>query len=115
MTIWERIAAALATLGIPYAADADRSVLGDPLPDRFIVYSLVAAVPELHADDAETERFYRVQLNLYDRAGLTALPDTDTAMLGQGFRLTQEVSIPFNPETGHYGLVREYTILVDQT
>jgi len=114
--IWTLIATALAALdpAVAYAADVDRSILGDPLPDEFIVYELISAVPDLHADDAETERFYRVQISIYNRAGLTSLPDTDTAMLAQGFRFAGETRIPFNPETGHYGLAREYTILVNQ-
>ena len=114
--IWTLTTTALATLtpAVAYAADVDRSVLGDPLPDEFIIYELISAVPEEHADDAETERFYRMQLSIYNRAGLTSLPDTDTAMLAQGFHFAGENKIPFNPETRHYGLAREYTILVNQ-
>lgn len=112
--IWELIAAGLDTLtGIPYAADVNRAVLGDPLPDLFIVYGLVSAAAEQHADDAETLRFYRMQVSIYSRAGLTSLPDTDTALFAQGFRFARESTIDFNPETGHYGLAREYTILVN--
>lgn len=113
--IWQLIATGLATLtGVPYAAATDRSILGDPLPDLFIVYGLVSAAPNQQADDAETERFYRMQVSIYSRAGLTSLPDTDTALYAQGFRFAREVQIPFNLETGHYGLAREYTILVNQ-
>lgn len=113
--IWTLVATALDTLtGVPYAADADRSVLGDPLPDLYIVFFLVSAAPRLAADDAETERFYRVQISIYSRAGLTSLPDTDTAMLAQGLRFAGETNLPFSPKTGHYGLARDYTILIDQ-
>ena len=113
--IFTRVATALGTItDVPYAADANRSVLGDPLPDLFIVYSLVSEAPELHADDAEQTRFNRVQLSIYNRAGMTNPPDTDTAMAGQGFRFARARALPYNPETGHYGLMREYTILLDQ-
>ena len=114
MTIWERTATALATLtGIPAAAAANRSVLGDPLPDVFVVYTLLSAVPQLSADDVETERFYRMQVALFSRSGLNALPDTDTAMAAQGMRFAGEHALEFSQITGHFGLAREYTYLED--
>ena len=112
--IWELMATGLATLGMPYAADADRSILGDELPDLYMVYGLVSGNPQQDADDAETERFYRMQVSIFNRTGLNSLPDTDTALFAQGFRFSRETAIPFNPETGHYGLAREYTILINQ-
>lgn len=112
--IWELVATALAALGVPYAADTDRSVLGDPLPDLFLVYFLISGAPALHADNIEFERVYHVQISLFSRSGLLNLPDTDTAMLAQGFQFAGETHIPFTPATGHYGLAREYTILLNK-
>lgn len=111
--IWTLIASAVSSLGLPYAADVNRSVLGTPLPDAFIVYGLVAESPETHANDVETERFYRVQLSLYNRAGLSDLVSTDAEMYAKGFCFSRARALPFNPETGHFGLMREYTLLAN--
>ena len=112
---YELTATAMATLSgsVPYAADANRDDLADPLPDLFIVFSEVPAGPQQSADDDETERFYRMQVSIYNRAGLINLPDTDTAMQAVGFRFAGDTHLPYNDKTLHYGIAREYTILLN--
>jgi hypothetical protein len=104
---------ALATLVTPYAADANRAVLGTPLPDLFIVYKNVTSVAQEFADDLETERFCRMQVAIYNRDGLSGLPLTDAAMQAIGFVFSRETELPYTQETGHFGLAREYTILLN--
>jgi hypothetical protein len=110
---YELTETAVATLSVPYAADANRLALGSPLPDLFIVYKRISAVAQNHFDDAEKERFCRMQLSVYSRSGLVGLPATDTAMQAQGFQFSRETEIPYDDGTGHYGLAREYTILLN--
>lgn len=105
---------ALAVLsGIVSAADANRAALGSPLPNLFIVYKRISSVAQEFFDDAEKERFCRMQLSIFSRNGLVGLPDTDAAMQAQGFIFSRETEIPYADATGHYGLAREYTILLD--
>jgi hypothetical protein len=103
---------AIATLALPYAADANRSSLGTPLPDTFIVYRRISSAPQQSADDAETERFCRMQLSVFSRSG--TMPETDAAMKAQGFRYARETELAYDDQTGHYGTAREYTILLNQ-
>ena len=103
---------AVATLGLPYAADANRAVLGSPLPDSFIVYRRISSLARQSADDIETERFSRMQLAIFSRTG--TFPETDAAMLAQGFRYSRETELPYDDSTGHFGTAREYTILINQ-
>ncbi len=110
---YELTATAMATLGVPYAADVNRDDIADPLPELYIVYSEISAIPQQSADDDETERFYRMQISVYNRAGLINLPDTDTAMQAVGFRFAGNTHLPYNDETLHYGVAREYTILLN--
>lgn len=98
---------------IPYAASSERAGLADPLPDTYIVGTLISDVPEQHADDEETEAFFRMQLSLYSKAGLLDLPNTDTAMLAVGFKRAGSRELPYDPDTQHYGLARDYTLLID--
>ena len=85
--------------------------LADPLPATYIVGSLVSDVPDQHADNGETEQFIRMQLSIYSTGGLLSLPDTDTAMKAAGFKRGPARELPYDQETGHYGMAREYTIL----
>ena len=105
-TIFENVAEALANLAVPfgmgtYLSDGEQ-------PDQYMVYYLVDGVPTQHADDAETERTYRVQVSIFDRAGLADLPDVDTAMLAAGFTKGPERQLPYDAESGHYCLAKDY-------
>lgn len=111
MTIWERVAAALASLGIPTAANV---YTGASLPDVFAVYQLISDPPAQHADDGETLTRYRVQVTVYSRAGLSTLPDIRGAMLAAGFTRAGSRELPFNPSTRHYGLAQDFFYLEEQ-
>jgi hypothetical protein len=109
-TIFEAVATALDSVtGVPYGMDTYMST--EELPDQYMVYNLIDGVAGQHADDAETLRAYRVQINIYDRAGLADLPDVDAAMLAAGFTKGPERPLPYNAGTGHYGLAKDYFYL----
>lgn len=109
-TIFETVKGALDTLGVPYGMG---TYLGTgELPDQYMVYSLVSAVPAQRADDAEAHRSYRVQVSLYDRNGLADLPDVDAAMMAAGFEKGPERQLPHDQESGHYGLAKDFFLLV---
>ena len=110
-TIFERITTALNTLSptVPFAL-APYKTTGE-LPDLYIAYQLIDGSPEVHADDAETERSYRVQISIYQRSGLVGLPAVDTAMTAAGFQIGPERQLPQDRETGHYGIAKDYLYL----
>ena len=70
-TIFARVNNALATLSpaIPFAMVP---YLGD-LPATFISYQLISGTLEQAADNVETERSYRVQVNVCSTSGLNSL------------------------------------------
>lgn len=105
-TVFEQVEDALDTLSVAYGMDTYQS--NGELPDQYMAYSLIDGVASQHADDAETQRTYRVQVSLYDRNGLANLPDVDTAMLAAGFAKGPERQLPRNNESGHYGLAKDY-------
>jgi hypothetical protein len=109
-TIFERVDDALTTLSppVPYALAPYKS--GD-LPDIYIVYQLIVSPAELHADDAETERSYTMQVTVWDVNGLVNLPDIDTVMIAEGFYKSDQRQLPQDPDTGHYGLATDYVYL----
>jgi hypothetical protein len=76
-----------------------------------MVYSLVSSTPEQAADDAETLRSYRVQVTIYDRAGLAALPDISSAMVAAGFTRGPVRELPYQSESRHYSLALEFNYL----
>ncbi len=84
---------------------------GASLPDQFVVHQLITGSPEQHADDAEVERGYRVQVTIWSRSGLASLPDVDTAMIAAGFIKSAERQLPQDTETGHYGLAIDYSYM----
>lgn len=114
MSIWETTEAALGTLAPPAVANFYQAASGADLPDTFLVYFLVSSLPEQHADDDETLRVWRVQVNAYSRAGLASLPDIDRAMLASGFRRGPQRELPYNPLTRHFGLALEYVFLTEE-
>ena len=109
-TVFEQASTALATLSpaIPYAPAQYVMANGADLPDTFIVFLLVSGSPEQHADNAETQRSYRVQVSIYSRSGLGTLPNVDAAMLAAGFRKNPERQLPFDQETRHFCLAKDY-------
>jgi hypothetical protein len=112
-TIYERTATALGTLSpaIPYALGQYITATGADLPDTFIVFTLVDGSPEQHADDAEWYRTYRVQVSIYSRSGLVSLPDVNTAMLAAGFTKGPERQLPYDQESKHFGLAKDFFYL----
>ena len=108
-TIYEQTKNALSKLRVPFGMG---TFLGQgELPDQYMTYILVDGVPAQHADDAEIQRTYRVQVSLYDRNGLVSLPDVDTVMLAAGFQKGPERQLPRDEETGHFGLAKDYFLL----
>lgn len=105
---------ALLPLGVPYAANVYEVTTGQELPDLYLVYSVVSNYPEQAADDAETERTFRVQVSVYNRAGLTTLPDVSGQMVEAGFMKSRRTEIPYNRDTGHYGIAMEFTICFEE-
>ena len=74
-TIFERVYDAVVTLNIPFAAGKYIVATGSDYPETFITFSLVSSPAEQFADNAETMRSYRVQVNIFSRGGLINLPD----------------------------------------
>lgn len=112
-TVFERVAAALLTTGVPFANGQYIAASGQPLPDVFMTYILVADRPAQHADNGERSRTSRVQVSTYSRLGLADLPDVKAAMCAAGFMAGARYQIPYDRDTGHYGLASEYVILED--
>src|SRR5512138_1019903 len=112
-TIFERVKTALDSLNpaVAYGMSVYQTEGSTDLPDTFIVYTVVSGVKEQSADNAETYRTYRVQLSVYSRSGLVSLPDVDTAMLAQGFTKGPERQLPYDAETHHFGLAKDYFYL----
>lgn len=108
-TIFETVKSALDTLGVSYGMGTYLTT-GD-LPDTYLVYTLIDGIPAQSADDAETERRYRVQVSIYARGGLVSIPNVDTAMLAKGFTKGPERELPYDDATGHYGLAKDYYFL----
>lgn len=108
-TIFEITAGALDTLTpTPYAMGQYITATSADLPDTFLVYSLITGTPEQHADNAETQRSYLIQVSIFSRGGLVTLPDVDSAMTAAGFRKGPERQLPFDKETRHFGLAKDY-------
>ncbi|MCZ2076685.1 MAG: hypothetical protein LC130_17030 [Bryobacterales bacterium] len=108
MNVFERTAAALAQLGIPYALDVYLTAGGAELPATFCIYSLVYGEPVAHYDNDEAAREYVMQVSCFSTAGLNALPDVDGAMKAAGFRKGTERQLPRDAETRHFGMATDY-------
>ena len=110
-TIFERVATALGTISpaVSFALAPYKSPTS--LPDTYLAYQLIADAPEQAADDAEMERSYLIQVSVFSRTGLVSLPDVDTAMLAAGFEKGSERQLPQDPQTGHYGLAKDYVFV----
>ena len=112
MTIFEIVTTALNTLTpVPFALDTFLTATGADLPDTFITYLDVSDVAAQHADDQETERTYRIQVSIFSRSGLVSLPDVDGAMLAAGFQKGPARQLPYNAETRHFGIAKDFIYL----
>ena len=113
-TIWERTNTALLTLSLPLAANAYVVSTGSQLPDAYLVYFLVSAPPQQHADDVETLRSYTMQVSYYSRLGLAGMPDINGAMTAAGFTAGPLRELPFNQQTRHFALMLEFSYLEEK-
>jgi len=113
VNIWEITEDALNGLGVPIAANVMISPTGGTLPDLYLVYQLISAPPLLHVEDYEDMRFYRMQVSIYSRDGLSNLPDVISAMIEFGFTRSSMREMPYNPDTRHYGLSMEFIYTED--
>jgi hypothetical protein len=111
-SIFARVASALATISpsVPYAQAPYLSADGS-LPDTYLAFQLITSPPAQHADDAETQRAYLVQVSIYSRSGLESLPDVDGAMSAAGFQKGDFRNLPKDSESGHFGLAKDYHYL----
>jgi hypothetical protein len=107
MEILERTKTALAVLA-PIPVVMDRYLSGAVLPDTYIVYDLVVSNPSLHLDDDESGRSNLVQVTVFNRSGLSGLPDIDAAMTAAGFTKSAKRPLDVDAQNGHYGLAQDY-------
>jgi hypothetical protein len=113
-TIWEDVNTALTPLALPMAADILVTATGAELPDEFMVYSLIIAVPQQHTDNVEKNRLHHVQVSYYNRAGLTGMPDIPAAMVADGFTRGPTNDLPYNQLTRHFGHSLEFYFLEEE-
>lgn len=112
MSIWEITEDALDGLGLPLAANTMIVATGAELPDSYLVYQVISNPPRLHADDLEKLRSYRMQVSIYSRSGLAAIPSlVEAAMLAAGFTRIEGRELPYNPQTRHFGLATDFNFL----
>jgi len=113
-TIWERTNTALTGLGVPMAANRYLVESGHELPEQYIVYQLISSPPELHADNVEKYRSYRMQVTIWDRNGLANLPDISGSMVAAGFCRGPIRELPYVESTRHYGLAYDFLYLDEE-
>ncbi len=108
-TIFERVETALGTItpAVPFAMAPYEGTL----PDQYVVHQLITSPAEEHADNVETARSYTVQVTIWSKSGLVAIPDVDTAMIAAGFFKSDERQLPKDPDSGHYGLAKDFVYL----
>lgn len=106
--IFERVEDALATLSPAVAYSAKPFETTGDLPATFIEYEQISSPPEQHADGAETERSYTVQVSIWDTTGLVTLPNVDAAMIAAGFMKGNERQLPKDQQTGHFGIAKDF-------
>jgi hypothetical protein len=109
-TIFEITNNALATISpaVPFALDEH---IGD-LPELFLVFHMITGFGQEFADNEETARTYRVQVDIMKRDDLDNLPDVDAAMRAAGFTKGPERQLPKDSTTSHYGLSKDYFYLM---
>lgn len=113
-SIWARVEAALQPLSLPLAANVYIAKTSNELPNTYLVYFLVSNPAVQHADDRETLRTYRVQVNLFTRSGLSAMPDVNGAMTAAGFRRGAARELAYDKNTRHFGLAMEFLFLEEE-
>ncbi len=108
-TIFERVETALGTISpaVPFAMAPYEGTL----PDQFIVHQLLPSSAEEHSDNRETARSYTIQVTIWSKSGLVAIPDVDTAMTAAGFHKSDERQVPKEQSSGHYGLAKDFVYL----
>lgn len=113
-TVIDRVDSALDGLSpaVPHALAPYKT--SGALPDLFIVYQLISSPLEQSADNIETERSYLIQVTIWNRAGLDLMPNLTTAMQSAGFRAGTFRQLPQDPQTGHYGLAKDFVYLETQ-
>jgi hypothetical protein len=114
MSIWERVKSALSSLSISVVQSVYVPVTGGNYPDAFIVYFLVNAPPDQHADNVEKLTEYEVQVSFYNKAGLANMPDIDGMMKAAGFTAGNRTELPYNQATRHFGLAMEFSYLEER-
>ncbi len=112
--IFELVEDALSMLAVPFAADKMIMDTGQELPDLFMTYRLISSPPVAHADDRETLRSWRVQVSIYSRDGLNALPNVAGAMTDFGFSKSNIAQISKSADTGHYGMAMDFIFTSDE-
>lgn len=113
MTVWELVDLTLSGIGVPYAANSMVLATGNNLPDVFIVYQMISSPPVMHAEDIEMLRYYRIQVSIYSRNGLANLPNVTARMVAAGFTRGPITELPYNGDTGHFGLAYEFIYTSD--
>lgn len=108
MTIWERVEAALAGIGIPVFGAALLESIAE-LPDAYIVHQLITSTASLSADNQEALRNVTMQVSYYTRDGFPPVPPIAGMMTAAGFRLGAERELPYSPTSRHFGLAMEFT------
>lgn len=108
-TIFQRVETALATIS-PAVSFALAPYEGT-LPNAYITHQLLFSPAAQHADDAETERVYTVQITMWDKAGMPSEASVDAAMIAAGFLKGNVRQLPKDAQTHHYGLAIEYSYL----
>ncbi len=113
-TIFERVETALGTItpAVPFAMAPYEGTL----PDQYVVHQLITSPAEEHADNVETARSYTVQVTIWSKSGLVAIPDVDTAMIAAGFGSSEALGLLSTLDKQTPDLFQRYrvTLLTDQ-
>jgi hypothetical protein len=116
MTIWSQTESALAPLGLPLAANQYLAATGADFPEQYLVYRLISAPSEQHADNREIARSYVMQVTLYSLSGFDdlLLAGVHQAMTAAGFNRGPMRELPYNQATRHFGLALEFNFLEEE-
>lgn len=109
MNIGPLVFDALTNLGVPVARGRLK-VSGRNYPDVYLVFQVISAPAEAHADDREKERGYLVQVNYFCRGEFSLAADIENAMIGAGFRYMAGRELG-EQETGHVGYSSDFYYL----
>lgn len=108
MKIQERVQTALSLLSVPVQNGFYKGAANVGLPDSYVLYQIVDGVGAQYADDAETQRTYRVQINMFCRTGVLNMPDVTTPMKAAGFTPGPERELAYNEKTSHAGYSKDF-------